>query len=138
VDTLPASDLAHYFVSDRVVSLADYEEITKPTTPSHDAIHLLLSRVSTPLQEEGDVGPLIKMLCVMENYGNGATKALSLEMRARMISEKCCQGIVCIYIQYYVFTSFIVYCLAQGHCHSIWLTTSLDLLLMIDLVCVAV
>ena len=107
VDTLTASDLSHYFVSDRVISLADHEEITKPTTPSHEAVCLLLSKILIPLQEEGDVGPLIKMLGVMENYGNRASKALSLEIRASMFGdEKCCQGSV--YIQYYLHKFYCV------------------------------
>ena len=87
VDTLPASDLSHYFVSHRAISLADHEEITKPTTASYMAVKLLLSRVSSPLQEEDDIEPLNKMLAIMEHHGNSATKALSLEMRTRMFTE---------------------------------------------------
>ncbi|XP_065907268.1 uncharacterized protein [Dysidea avara] len=87
VDTLPASDLSHYFVSHRAISLADHEEITKPTTASYIAVEILLSRVSSPLQKEDDIEPLNKMLAIMEHHGNSATKALSLEMRTRMFTE---------------------------------------------------
>ncbi|XP_065908416.1 uncharacterized protein [Dysidea avara] len=87
IDTLPTSDLSHYFVSHRVISLTDHDEITKPTTPSYMAVKLLLSRVSSPLREEDDIEPLNKMLAIMEHHGNNATKALSLEMRTRMFTE---------------------------------------------------
>jgi len=84
VDTLPASDLSHYFVSGRVISLADHEEITKPTTPSHMAVQLLLSRVATPL-EAGDTRPLDKLLKILEYHGNGASKVLSAEIKAKLL-----------------------------------------------------
>jgi len=110
MDTLPASDLSHYFVSERVISLADHEEIIKPTTSSYHAAQLLLSRVSSPLKVEEDTVPLTKMLAVMENHGDGATRALSLEMRENMFgesSEKCCQGRAC-------------YCMHHAHKFSLY------------------
>ena len=131
IDTLPTSDLSHYFVSHRVISLTDHDEITKPTTPSYMAVKLLLSRVSSPLREEDDIEPLNKMLAIMEHHGNNATKALSLEMRTRMFTEaaeRSRQGS----LLYRHASVFILYCtcmythvfLAQVHCYSIQLTRS--------------
>jgi len=85
VDTIPACDLSHYFVSENVISLTDHEEITKPTTPSHTAARLLLNKVLYVLKEQRSVHCFNKMLSILENHGDGATSTLSLEIKSKLL-----------------------------------------------------
>jgi len=85
VDTIPACDLSHYFVSENVISLTDHEEITKPTTPSHTAALLLLNKVLYMLKEQRSVQRFNKMLSIMEHHGDGATRTLSQEIKSKVV-----------------------------------------------------
>ncbi|XP_065908019.1 uncharacterized protein [Dysidea avara] len=80
VDCLPAKELSHYLVSQGVITLMDNEDITCPTTSRHRAAELLLSRVSTLLQED-NVVPFQMLLDVMQKYGNDAIVSLSSEIQ---------------------------------------------------------
>ncbi|XP_065906869.1 uncharacterized protein [Dysidea avara] len=93
VDTLPASDLSHYFVSDRVISLADHEEIMKSLT-RQKAARLILDRVSHQLQN-GNSTVFNKMLLIMEHHGIATAKIVAGEIRKKLIEVECivnCSG----------------------------------------------
>ena len=90
IDTLPASDLSHYFVSDKIVSLKDHEKIIRSTTPE-DATKLLLDRVSLELQN-GNVTVLRKMLLIMDYHGVSAAKEISLEISTELSAFETRQG----------------------------------------------
>ena len=99
VESLPANELSHYLVSHRVISLADNEEITKPTTPSRRAAEILLSRVYSSLQN-GDVVAFHNLLYVMQQYGNCAMISLCNEIKAQIDGgneaiKRSHQGIIC-------------------------------------------
>ena len=83
VESLPANELSHYLVSHRVISLADNEEITKPTTPSRRAAEILLSRVYSSLQN-GDVVAFHNLLHVMQQHGNSAVITLCNEIKSQI------------------------------------------------------
>jgi len=85
VDTIPANNLSHYFVSENVISLTDHEEIIKPTTPSHAAAQLLLNKVLFMLKEQRSVDYFNKMLSIMENHGDCATRILSQEINSKRL-----------------------------------------------------
>ena len=95
VDTLPASDLSHYFVSDKIISLADHERIIRSTVPQ-DAAKLLLDKASLQLQK-GNSTVLNKMLLIMDKYGVSAARATSVEIRKMLSAIKCGQGDMYIY-----------------------------------------
>ena len=81
VGTLPASDLAHYFVSERIISLDDYDKIIRVTLPQQ-ASKLLLDRVSQQIQN-GNSAVFTKMLMIM-NHHDTITKELSQEIRSKV------------------------------------------------------
>ena len=87
MDTLPASDLSHYFVSDSVISLADHEEIVRSSTPQK-AAKLLLDRVSHQLQH-GNSTVLNKMLLIMEHHGIATAKIVAEEIRNKLLEVMC-------------------------------------------------
>ena len=86
VDILPASDLSHYFVSDKVISLTDHERIIRTSVPQ-DSAQVLLDRVSLQLKN-GNIAVFTKMLIIMEHYGTAAAKALSMEIKSKLPSIK--------------------------------------------------
>ena len=86
VDTLSASDLSHYFVSNKIISLTDHEEIIRSSLP-WGAAKLLLDRVSFQLQK-GNSSALNNMLLIMDHHGVAATKALSTEIRSKLLTVK--------------------------------------------------
>ena len=90
VDSLPASNLAHYFVSDKIISLDDYDKIIRITLPQ-EASKLLLDRVSLQLQN-GDDTIFNKMLMIM-NHHTITTRALSQEMRNKVSALKCANNL---------------------------------------------
>ena len=92
VNTLPASDLSHYFVSDKVISLEDHERIIKSTI-QQDAAKLLLERVLLQLQN-GNVSVLIKMLLIMDHYGVSTAKTMSVEIQSRLSALVRGKGII--------------------------------------------
>ena len=82
VHTLPASDLSHYFVSDKIISVTDHERIIRSTVPQ-DATELLLQKVLLQLQK-GNVSVFSKMLLIMDHYGTSTAKTISVEIRNRL------------------------------------------------------
>jgi len=86
MDTIPICSLSHYLVSQDVISLTDYEKITKPTTPSHTAARLLLSKVLYTLKEQKTTDCFNKMLSIMEHHGDSASCTLSQEIKLRLLS----------------------------------------------------
>ena len=87
VNTLPASDLSHYFVSDKIITLEDHERIIKSAV-TQDAAKLLLDRVSVQIQN-GNTSVFSKMLLIMDYHGVNTAKAISREIRNKL---KCVQG----------------------------------------------
>ena len=92
IDILPASDLSHYFVSDKIISLEDYEKIIRSSLPQ-DAAKLLLDRVSLQLQN-GNSAIFNKMLLIMDHHGVTTAKELSQEIRSRLSTAKCEDDVV--------------------------------------------
>ena len=90
VKTLPASELSHYFVSDKIISLEDHEKIIRSTLPQ-DAAKLLLNKVSLQIQN-GNTGVLTKMLLIMDYHGVSTAKAISVEIRKKLSAIKLEQG----------------------------------------------
>ena len=90
MSTLPASDLSHYFVSDKIISLVDYGVIIRCTTPQK-AAELLLERISS-LLKNGNNAVFSKMLLIMDRYGASAAKTISLEIRSTLSTMKCEKG----------------------------------------------
>ena len=82
VSTLPASDLSHYFVSGKIISLEDHERIIKSTI-QQDAAKLLLERVLLQLRK-GNVSVFSKMLLIMDHYGISTAKTMSVEIQNRL------------------------------------------------------
>ena len=80
VDTLKATDLYRYFVSEGIITLAENDEISAESNPIKK-VEMLLRKVSSPL-ESGVTKSFYVMLEVMASYGNKATKEL-----ARMIND---------------------------------------------------
>ena len=87
VITLPANDLSHYFVSDKIISIRDHERIIRSTVPQ-DAAELLLNRLSLQLQNGNDI-LLNKMLLIMDYHGTDAAKAISLQIRSKLSLLEC-------------------------------------------------
>ena len=90
VNTLPASDLSHYFVSDKIISLTDHEEIIRSLLP-WGAAKLLLDRISLQIQN-GNSSVFSKMLLIMDYHGVSTAKTMSLEIRKKLSAIKCEQG----------------------------------------------
>ena len=87
MNILPAGDLSHYFVSDKIISLIDHGKVIRSSTPQ-EAARLLLDKVSLQLLN-GNIKIFNKMLLIMDHYGVTDSKALSQEMRRKLPAEKC-------------------------------------------------
>jgi len=92
VDTLPASDLSHYFVSDKIISITDHEKIIRTSIPQ-EAAKLLLDRISLHLQI-GNSTVFKKMLLIMDHYGVLMAKKISLEIRNKLLLVWCEDSVV--------------------------------------------
>jgi len=103
VDTIPASNLSHYFVSENMISLTNHEEITKPTTPSHTAVQLLLNNVLYALKDQGSTEYFYKMLGIMKCHGNSATQDLSSEIHSKVLKPN--NGQQGMYVHYLILTN---------------------------------
>ena len=90
VNTLPASDLSHYFVSDKIISLEDHERVIRSIVPQ-DAAKLLLDKVSLQIQN-GSTSVFSKMLLIMDYHGVNTAKTISLEIRKKLLAIKCEKG----------------------------------------------
>jgi len=86
VDILPANDLSHYFVSERVISLTDHENIMRSSRPQK-AARLLLERVSHQLHN-GNGAVLNKMLSIMEHHGIATAKIIAAEITDKLLEVK--------------------------------------------------
>lgn len=96
-DTLSASDLSHYFVSDKIIPLTGHEKIIRSLLP-WEAAKLLLDRVSIQLQK-GNIRALNNMLLIMDHHGVAAVKALSTEIRSKLLAVKSEVSVVSSYEQ---------------------------------------
>jgi len=79
--------LCPYFVSEKVISPSDIEQIIKSST-SVAAARLALDKVAIKIKV-GKVKPLKAMLLIMEQRGNDVTKILSDELtnKLKMVSN---------------------------------------------------
>ena len=91
VDILPANDLSHYFVSDKIITLEDYDKIVRSITPQ-EAAKVLLDKVSLQLQS-GNSTIFNKMLLIMDYHGVANTKELSEEIRNKLFAVKCAEDV---------------------------------------------
>ncbi|XP_065904826.1 uncharacterized protein [Dysidea avara] len=82
---LPVCDLSPYFVSEKVISLADNDKIVHSST-SQAAAQLILDKVLLQIQN-GNTEIFYKMLLIMEHYGTDAAETLSAEIK-RKCEEK--------------------------------------------------
>ena len=73
-------DLTPHFVTAKIITLSDEDEITKASTTSHRAaMKMLLKPVSSSL-ETGYTTSFYKMLEIMQQHGNDAAQHLSGEI----------------------------------------------------------
>ena len=86
VDILPATDLSHYFVSVKIITLEDYDKIIRSSTPQ-EAAKVLLDKVSLQLQS-GNNTIFNKMLLIMDHHGMATAKELSQEIRSKLFAVK--------------------------------------------------
>ena len=99
LDALNTSDLSHYFVSNKIISLQDHERIIKSMI-QQDATKLLLEKVLLQLQK-GNISVLSKMLLIVDHYGVSTAKTISAEIQNKLSSDKGAKGnnnaIICMY-----------------------------------------
>ena len=86
IHILPATNLSHYFVSDKIITLEDYDKIVRSLT-SQEAAKVLLDKVSLQLQS-GNSTILNKMLLIMDHHGVATVKELSQEIRSKLFAVK--------------------------------------------------
>ena len=86
IDILPATDLSHYFVSVKIITLEDYDKIIRSTTPQEVA-KVLLDEVSLKLRS-GNSTIFNKMLLIMDHHGMATAKELSQEIRSKLFAVK--------------------------------------------------
>ena len=86
VDIVPATDLSHYFVSDKIITLEDYDKIIRSLTPQ-EAAKILLDKISLQLQN-GNSTLFNKMLLIMDHHGVATAKELSQEIRSKLFAVK--------------------------------------------------
>ena len=80
-------DLCPDFVSNKIISISDQDEIMKAADTSHrKAVVMLLSMISLPLST-GYTTSFYKMLEIMQQRGSDAAKHLAGEMLAKVKSE---------------------------------------------------
>ena len=92
VDIIPAINLSHFLVSDNTISPLDHEEIIRSLKP-REAAELLLRKVSMQLQK-GNSGVFNNLLVIMNHRGTAATRAISLEMRDKLLKIKGMDSLV--------------------------------------------
>ena len=86
IDILPAIDLSQYFVSDKIITLEDYDKIIRSSTPQ-EAAKVLLDKVSLQLQS-GNSTIFNKILLIMDHHGVATAKELSQEIRSKLLAVK--------------------------------------------------
>ena len=86
VDIVPATDLSHYFVSDKIITLEDYDKIIRSPTP-WEAAKILLDKVLLQLQS-GNSTIFNKILLIMDHHGVATAKDLSQEIRSKLFAVK--------------------------------------------------
>ena len=86
INILPANNLSHYFVSDKIITLEDYDKIIRSSTPQ-EAAKVLLDKVSLQLQS-GNSTIFNKMLLIMDHHGVASAKELSQEIRSKLFAVK--------------------------------------------------
>ena len=87
VGILPAGDLSHYFVSDKIISLTDHDKVIRSLIPQ-EAAKSLLDKVLLQLQN-GNNEIFNKMLLIMDHHGVTDSKTLSWKIRNKLLAEKC-------------------------------------------------
>jgi len=75
VYALESADLYRYFVSEEIITLIEYDDISAETN-LHEKAEVFLRKVYSSL-EIGHAKSFYKMLEVMASYGNEATKELA-------------------------------------------------------------
>ena len=79
VNVLSSTNLYSQFVSGNDITLTDFQEISSCTTSKQKA-ELLLTKLSATI-DAGHTTSFYNLLSIMVDYGNIATKELSLQIR---------------------------------------------------------
>ena len=90
IDTLAAKKLSHYFVSHKIISTKEEEEIIKPGASSVQAATFLLGRIIKPLRAgfENCTNNFYVFLDITEQHGNVDIKQLSTTIRKEVTEMK--------------------------------------------------
>ena len=86
INILPATDLSHYFVSDKIITLEDYDKIIRSSRPQ-EAAKVLMDKVSLQLQS-GNSTIFNNMLLIMDHHNVDTAKELSQEIRSKLLAVK--------------------------------------------------
>ena len=86
LNILPAGDLFHYFVTNKIISLIDNETVIRCL--QREAAKLVLDNISVQLQN-GNNKIFYKMLLIMSNHRVVDLKELSQEIRSKLPAEEC-------------------------------------------------
>jgi len=87
VDSLSAKKLTHHFVSHKIISLKDEEEILGPTTSTIRANTLVLNKIANPLKAafKNCTDCFYKFLDIIEDHGSFDNKSLILSIRHQLL-----------------------------------------------------
>ena len=108
VDIVPSTDLSNYFVSEKIITLEDYDKIIRSPTPQ-EAAKIVLDKVLLQLQSGNSI-IFNKMLLIMDHHGVATAKKLSQEIRSKLFAVKHADDVEssqsnCLYV--WLFRSFI-------------------------------
>ena len=89
VDSLSAKKLTHNFVSHKIISPKDEEEILRPTTSTIRANTLILNKIGNPLKAgfKNCSDGFYKFLDIVQDYGSFDNKSLILSIRNQLSSN---------------------------------------------------
>ena len=89
VDSLSAKKLTHHFVSRKIISPKDEEEILRPSTSTIRGNTLILSKVVNPLKAgfKNCSDGFYEFLNILEDYGSVDNKSLSLAIRNQLYTN---------------------------------------------------
>jgi len=96
VDSLSVKKLTHHFVSHKIISTKDEEEILRPSTSTIRANTLILNKVVNPLKAgfKNCSDGFYKFLNIIEEYDSFDNKSLILSIRNQLSSNNGKTGAV--------------------------------------------
>ena len=87
VNVLPAVELSHYFVSDKIISLNEHDRVIRSSFRQEAAI-LVLNKILVQLQS-GNNKIFKTLLQIIVDHGTLDPKNLSQEIIGKLSAEKC-------------------------------------------------